>query len=69
MALSDICETSICETIKFLDGRKAKELSKQEINAQLCIVRDAIRDVIAELGDLSQRQLCLEKALKGDMCG
>lgn len=64
MASSDVCETT-----KFLDGRKAKELSKQEINAQLCIVRDAIRDVIAELNDLSQRQLCLEKALKGDVCG
>ena len=68
MALSDVCETSVCETIKFLDGREAKELSKQEINARLCIVRDAIRDVIAELNDLSQRQLCLEKALKGEYC-
>lgn len=63
MASSDVCETT-----QFLDGRTAKELSKQEINAQLCIVRDAIRDVISELNDLSQRQLCLEKALKGESC-
>lgn len=61
--------SDVCETIEFLDGRAAKELSKQELNAQLCIVRDAIRDVIAELNDLSQRQLCLEKALKGELCG
>lgn len=60
---------NVCETLKFLDGRTANELSKQELNAQLCIVRDAIRDVIAELNDLSQRQICLEKASKGDMCG
>lgn len=59
----------VCETIQFLEGRTANELSKQELNAQLCIVRDAIGDVIAELNDLSQRQICLEKALKGDMCG
>jgi hypothetical protein len=58
----------VCETVKFLDGRVAKELSRQELNAQLCIVRDAIRDVIAELNDLSQRQLCLEKALNGESC-
>jgi hypothetical protein len=59
----------VCETVEFLDGRVAKELSRQELNAQLCIVRDAIRDVIADLNDLSQRQLCLEKALKGELCG
>jgi hypothetical protein len=59
----------VCETIEFLDGCVAKELSRQELNAQLCIVRDAIRDVIADLNDLSQRQLCLEKALKGELCG
>lgn len=64
MAMPDVCET-----MKFLDGRTAKELSKQELNAQLCIVRDSIRDVIAELNDLAERQICLEKALKGDVCG
>lgn len=64
MAVQDICSTLL-----FLGGKEAKELSKQELNAQLCIVKDGIQELIQELNDLSQRQICLEKALKGDMCG
>lgn len=61
MAVQDICSTLL-----FLGGKKAGELSKQEINAQLCIVKDGIQELIQELNDLSQRQICLEKALKGE---
>ena len=61
MAVQDVCSTLL-----FLGGKEAKELSKQELNAQLCIVKDGIRELIQELNDLSQRQICLEKALKGE---
>lgn len=64
MAVQDICSTLL-----FLGGKEAKELSKQELNAQLCIVKDGIQELIQELNDLSQRQICLEKALKGEVCG
>jgi len=57
---------NVCDTLLFLDGKKASELTRQEMNAQLCIVRDGIQELIQELNDLSQRQICLEKALKGE---